>query len=277
MLAEILNCERLTAIVDVGASPIDGPAPYKAMLDQRLCTVLGFEPNQSALEALNASKTDLETYRPTVIGDGGKTNLFHCKELGMTSTLRPDPAALKCFPPFKNWSEIIQTDWVDTTCLHEAVEGEMDMLKIDIQGGEFGIFEAAPELMKRAVCVHTEVAFVTLYENQPTFGEIDMQLRSYGFVPHCLYAFKRWMIAPLHSPSNPTKSINQLLDGDMVYVRDFTKMDAMSDEQLQHLAMLAHYCYGSTDLAVRCLTVLGWRGRIGKDAAAKYLSGTKVP
>ena len=43
--------------------------------------------------------------------------------------------------------------------------------------------------------------------------------------------------------------MNQLLEADVVYVRDFTFPDKMSSEQLKHLALIAHHCYGSYDLA----------------------------
>src|SRR5262249_23728291 len=54
--------ERLTAVVDIGANPIDGDPPYKGMLTNRLCTLVGFEPQEEALAKLNAAKSDLETY-----------------------------------------------------------------------------------------------------------------------------------------------------------------------------------------------------------------------
>jgi len=60
-LFELLRPQRLTAMVDIGANPIDGDPPYKTMLGRRLCTVTGFEPQVEALAALNARKSDLET------------------------------------------------------------------------------------------------------------------------------------------------------------------------------------------------------------------------
>jgi hypothetical protein len=60
----ILAPERLTAVVDIGANPIDGSPPYKPMLTQRLCTVVGFEPQADALALLNQSKSEFETYLP---------------------------------------------------------------------------------------------------------------------------------------------------------------------------------------------------------------------
>ena len=45
-LAELIRPRRLTAVVDIGANPLnsDGAPPYKPLLDRRLCTITGFEP-----------------------------------------------------------------------------------------------------------------------------------------------------------------------------------------------------------------------------------------
>ena len=74
-LLALLRPQRLTAVVDVGANPIDGDAPYKSMLSRRLCTVTGFEPQPDGLASLNARKGELETYLPYVIGDGNPATL----------------------------------------------------------------------------------------------------------------------------------------------------------------------------------------------------------
>lgn len=270
MPAEILKPSRLTAVVDVGASPIDGDPPYKAMFTNRLCTVTGFEPDQYAFLKLNALKTDLEAYHQSVVADGRRANLYHCKELGMSSTLQPNPEVMSAFRELGDWGDVVSADTVDSVRLDDVVD-TMDMLKIDIQGGEYNVFDASPRLMKMAVCIHTEVAFVPLYKNHPSFGEVDMQLRSYGYLPHALFSFKRGMIAPLHSPTQPRATKHQLIDGDMIYVRDFTRMDDMTDDQLRHLAIISHYCYGSTDLVVRCLVWLAKRNVIPEDSANRYL------
>lgn len=269
MLSEILNCPRLTAIVDVGASPIDGPPPYRAMLDAGLCTVLGFEPNVTACAALNNSAGPNETYLPLAIGYGGYETLRTFAASGMNSLLAPSPDSVGAFPGFKIWSEQTGASQIKTTRMVDRAETHtMDMLKIDIQGGELAAFHSAEHLMDDVVCVHTEVSFVPLYLGQPTFGEIDIELRRHGLIPHMFADVKKWMIAPTQG----RQAFNQLLEADIVYVRDFTKMDAMSDDQLKHLAMIAHYCYGSTDLAVRCLVWLAKRGVVAEGSAQKYLS-----
>ena len=69
-LLKLLGPKRLTAVVDIGANPIDGDPPYKDLLQKRGCRVTGFEPQVEALAMLNKRKSELETYLPNVIGDG---------------------------------------------------------------------------------------------------------------------------------------------------------------------------------------------------------------
>ena len=71
-LIELLAPDRLTSVVDIGANPFEGDPPYKAMLQRRMCRLIGFEPQAEALAQLQSSKGDLETYLPYAVGDGGK-------------------------------------------------------------------------------------------------------------------------------------------------------------------------------------------------------------
>jgi hypothetical protein len=119
--------------------------------------------------------------------------------------------------------------------------------------------------------VQTEVSFVTLYKDQPGVGAVDLELRAQGFIPHCFAAIKQWPIAPCVVGGDPRRPLRQLLEADMVYVRDFARDESMGDEQLKHLALIAHHCYGSFDLALRCVTRLEQRRALHPGAQHAYL------
>jgi hypothetical protein len=95
-----------------------------------------------------------------------------------------------------------------------------------------------------------------------------------GFVPHTFAALNRRMLHPLRGAS-PFDHINQLLEADVAYVRDFRDMGSMSTEQLGHLAMIAHHVYGSFDLAVRCLAQLADRNSIQVTGIQDYASAIR--
>eukprot|EP01035_Chromulina_nebulosa_P056323 gene56324-77196_t len=58
------------------------------------------------------------------------------------------------------------------------------------------------------------------------FGEVDLELRSLGFIPHMFTAINKKMIAPMLGP-NPAAAMNQLVEADVVYIKDFIKAEAM--------------------------------------------------
>ena len=79
------------------------------------------------------------------------------------------------------------------------------------------------------------------------------------------------MIAPLMA-DDPLAAMNQVTEGDIVYVRDFTQPERMGPEQLKHLAIIAHHCYRSFDLAVNCIHHLAARGAAPSDAVSHYVA-----
>ena len=135
---EILAPARLTSIVDVGANPIDGDPPYKAMLAAGLCEVTGFEPQAAALARLEEKKGPRERYLPYALGDGAERMLNVCELEGMTSLLVPDPAHLALFNLFPIWGTVKDQipgrppeNWTIS-----PKSPQMDFLKMDVQGAE---------------------------------------------------------------------------------------------------------------------------------------------
>jgi FkbM family methyltransferase len=273
-LLDLLKPHRVTEIVDIGANPIDGDPPYKPMLMAgEICRVTGFEPQESALKKLNDTKSKIERYLPYVIGDGSEQVLNICLAEGMTSTYKPNKKILEIFHPFDIWGEVISQEKVVTKTLDSISEiEELDFLKIDIQGGELNVFQHGKKKLANTVVVQTEVSFIPLYEGQPTFSAIDIELRDLGFIPHCFPAIKNWMIAPLVINNDPRIPLNQLIEADIVYVKDFTKPESISDEQLKHLALISHICYKSFDLSMRCIAILEERGVVPSGSVAQYPS-----
>jgi FkbM family methyltransferase len=273
LLTEILAPRRLTAIVDVGANPIDGDPPYKAMLTAGLCEVTGFEPQAHALAKLERNKGPRERYLPYALGDGTQRTLHVCELEGMTSLLQPDPAHLALFNLFPIWGQVKNQIPITTRKLDDVAEiGALDFLKMDVQGGERDVLAHAKAKLKDAVVIQTEVSFVPLYKDQPPFGEIDLMLRELGFLPHCVTGTKIWPLSPMVVGDQPNRGIRQLLETDMVYVRDFRRPSNMSAEQWKHLALVAHHCYGSYDLALKALVTLMELGVVPKGANMRYLA-----
>jgi hypothetical protein len=95
-----------------------------------------------------------------------------------------------------------------------------------------------------------------------------------GFVPHCFAALKKCPIAPLDVQG---AGVHQLLEADVVYVKDFIEPITMNDEQLKQLCLLMHHCYRSVDLSARCIDILQQRGALPKDALQRYVDHLNQP
>jgi hypothetical protein len=152
----------------------------------------------------------------------------------------------------------------------------LDMLKIDVQGAEVSVFKGGRERLSRADAVHTEVCFLSLYKGQPLFGEIDLELRGLGLIPHHIDHVNKRTILPVYDQSSPNSALHQVIFADVVYIRDFTKAETMDDEQLKHLAIIAYTCYGSFDLAGHCLFRLAGRKAVVPDAMELFLNSVRV-
>ncbi|WP_418004871.1 FkbM family methyltransferase [Mycobacterium sp. PDNC021] len=269
---DLVCCSRLSSVLDIGANPIDGDPPYQEMLESALCTVIGFEPQEAALGELERRKGAREKYLPHVVGDGQRHRLKITAASGMTSLLTPDPKQLRLFNGFPEWGAVIEEIDVQTHRLDDIDDvADFDLLKIDVQGGELMVFRHGREKLKNAVAIQTEVSFVPLYEGQPTFGDVDIELRRQGFLPHSFPAIKRWAIAPTVFGGDFRRGGNQLLEADIVYVRDIAYPERMTTEQLSQLAMIAFHVYGSIDLALFCITELSRRGQAAADAGTQFL------
>lgn len=273
-LREVLGRLRLTSVLDIGANPIDGAPPYQGMLDAGQCAVTGFEPQPDALAALRERQGPHETYLPHVVGDAGDHTLHVTVASGMTSLFEPDPARLGVFEGFSDWGVLNEEIPVSTTRLDDIEEiPTVDFLKIDVQGAESMIFEGGQSRLTDTVVIQTEVSFLPLYKDQPTFGQIDVELRRQGFVPHAFAAVKQWPISPFRSH---TPATHQLLEADVVYVKDFARTEELSSDQLKQLSLVAHHVYGSSDLVVRCLLSLVARDEIPMGAAVEYLKSVEA-
>jgi FkbM family methyltransferase len=271
-LFDLLNPQHLTAVVDVGANPIDGVPPYQGMLAQGLCTLVGFEPQPDALARLDERKGPRERYLPYAIGDGRARVLHVCANAGMTSLLEPDRERLALFNNLGFLGMVESKRAIATRRLDDIREiDRLDLLKIDVQGSELDAFKGGRRRLRHAVAVHAEISFVPIYRDQPTFGTIDIFLRGIGFLPHCFTNIRTWVLAPMAIGANPHQPVNQLLEADIVYVRDFSRQENMDAEQWKHLALIAHHCYGSTDLALRAIAAATRIGALTHDAPERYL------
>lgn len=275
-LAQILGITLVVDVVDVGANPIDGNPPYKQLLNRKAARVVGFEPNRDALARLKSKKGPNETYLRYAVADGQRHTLHICQAQGMTSLLRPNQALYQYFRGFPDWGRVLREEEVDTVTLDQIKEiKRLDYLKIDIQGGELMVFQNAPKRLAECLVIQTEVEFLPLYEDQPLFSDVETYLRSQGFVIHCFWPKPRTRaLKPLVVEGNVHRGLNQVMDADAVFIRDFTRFDLLDPSQLLRMATIMHDIYQSLDVVLRLL--IEHDRRLGTRFAATYM-GQEVP
>ena len=163
-LSGLFKIDAVIDVTDIRSNPIDGEAPYKCLLDMGLARVTGFEPNPDALERLNLKKGTNETYLPNAVFDGKEQELKVCTAEGMTSLLEPNTSLLNNFHGFLEWSKVQERLTIPTVRFDDVKEFKnLDYLKIDIQGGELGVFCNGVSKLCDCLVIHTEVNFLPMY------------------------------------------------------------------------------------------------------------------
>jgi FkbM family methyltransferase len=272
VLAEILGLETPLQVADIGAADIAEAPPYRVLLDAGLARLSAFDADVRQHDKLRATYGEDLALFTQIVGDGTQQTLhLAAPASGMTSLLKPDAGRLAFFNGFELFGEIHSTELVQTTRLDDVAGlPDLDFLKMDIQGGELQALEHGQARLAHCAMIHLEVSFVPLYEGQASFGQIDVWMRTHGFIPHRFTDVKRWSISPIICDGDIRAPFNQLLEADIVYARDLID-PGLDATLLKKTALLAHACYDSPDLAGHIIARLEVAGQIAGGSFAKYL------
>lgn len=278
MLQEILGLDGELQVADIGAAAITEVPPYKVLLDRNLAVLNAFDADPRQHQSILDAYGDKVAIFTEIVGDGRAGTLHLASPAsGMSSLLQPSQAHLEFFNGFKSFGRVHETVEVQTTRLDD-VGGlpDLDYLKMDIQGAELAALKGGANRLRNCVCVQLEVSFVPLYRDQPCFGEVDLWMRSQGYLPHTFTEVKRWSVSPAIRDGNFRVPFNQLIEADIVYLRDLTKPDDLTDDQLRKMGLISHFCYKSPDIVCRILAALADRGAIKASAMLSYIGAAGV-
>lgn len=272
-LKTFLGLERPVALADIGAADYGEINAFDDLAMRGFAHRYGFEPEEKFFAELVKRNNQRQTYLPIALGDGHEHTLHICPA-GMTSLLEPDPAALNFFNGFEPWGVVERKVPMPTSRLEDVSEVEpLHFIKIDVQGSELMILQNGGSKLDELAMVQIEVSFVALYKNQATLGDIDCFMRTKGFIPHHMYAAKRWIIAPTLLGNDFRRPLNQLLEADIVYIRDIVHPETVDDETLRRTAYMAEVIYDSIDLSIRCILELVKRGKLPEGSHVAYVQG----
>lgn len=273
VLVEGLSPSRHMRICDVGASRLSVP-PYQGLLDDNQAHLFGFEPNPEEFAKLASSESERETYFQQAVGLPGERTLYVHPIAGFTSLYPMDADALAAIGKEK-WLRKAPQEVPLSTVTLDSTDGlpDIDLLKMDLQGGELEVLRGGIAKLTNAVAVVSEVRFHRIYEGEPLFGDLDAELRRQGFKLHKFLFTKSVMMPHAHEDAVVRPRLtSQLLDGDAVYIRDTDIAAKLSDDQLMFLAMAADSVFDSPDLALLCIDALIARGVVHKELPDRYIS-----
>lgn len=188
----LAGLERPT-VFDVGAHTGHVTATYRRVFPG--ATIYAFEPWPEAYAALRArfaDDADIHSVSTAVADEIGERTFF-VNAYAPTNSLLPRVRSARRYYPrhaAAQGSTTVQTTTLDAFTAEHGIE-RIDILKLDIQGGELLALRGAGGLLRaqRIGLVYTETQFVPHYEHQPMFHEVSGYLADCGYTLFNLYDF----------------------------------------------------------------------------------------
>jgi FkbM family methyltransferase len=270
--------ECLINILDVGAIGIDEEeyGPYDTLVKAGYARVVGFEPDAAGCNELNLKYGAPHLFLPYFVGDGKPATFYETNWAPTGSLFKPNQPLLEKFQNLHELTTLKAEHPVETMRLDDLPQvGDIDFVKIDVQGAECAVFQGGERVLRNAMLVQTEVEFVELYENQPLFADVDRLLRSYGYQFHTFNGFGGRCFKPLISNNDINKPRRQVLWSDAIYVKDWLRFDNAPLDKLKKLAVLLHEVIQSGDLCHLVLQVID--ARCDSNFAPRYLQALTSP
>ena len=271
---DLFELNQKIEIMDVGATDINETPVYSSLINNKIGNLNAFEGDERQIEKLKLKYKDGIKLFTEFLFDGSDQYLhLAAPESGMTSIFKPNEKVLNFFNSFNHFGKINEIKKIKTSKLDDIEKLPLiDFAKLDIQGSELTVLKNGNLKLAKCLAIQVEVSFVCLYENQPTFGEVDLWMRESGYTPHRFIDIKRWSIAPTIFNDNPRVPGNQLLESDIIYIKDPFSTEHLDNEQLKKLILLSHYCFKSYDLSVFFILELEKRKILEKDIFKNYIA-----
>lgn len=183
----------MNTIFDIGANIGQTTAIYSGLFPQ--ATIYSFEPFPSAFKQLSDtfSKNDRVNPVQVAISNTKGTKKFYVNHSSYTNSFFPSSKEVHRWVEPREQIEHVDTIEVPTTtiddfCRQKSIK-TIDILKMDIQGGELLALEGASQQLEQGAIalIYTEVMLVPIYEGQAFFNEIYNFLARYGFALFDIY------------------------------------------------------------------------------------------
>jgi FkbM family methyltransferase len=185
------NKNDVKVIFDIGANRGQVVQYYLDLFPN--ATIHAFEPFQ---ESFNILKANFENNKRVVLNQIAISNhendveFFVNVNADTNSLLKPQETGLSSDKQVKNLEKItVPCSTIDAYCKKHQISN-IDILKMDIQGGEYNALLGAFEKLesKKIDLVYTESFFVEQYEKAPLFFDIGKLMHQNGYCLQDIYA-----------------------------------------------------------------------------------------
>lgn len=167
-------------LIDAGANKGQFSLAFRSIRPQ--ARIVAFEPLPEAadtFEKLFASDNNSEVFRIALGASEGRADFHVADRPDSSSLLKPGEQQAQAFNVHPATTMTVAVRRLDECIDLRALRSPV-FLKVDVQGGELGVFEGCVD-MSNIDFVYVELSFVELYEGQPLFQEVSDYLTARGF------------------------------------------------------------------------------------------------
>lgn len=151
--------------------------------------VYAFEPVPEIYEQLKsavAPYTNIYTYQCALSTKVGTALLYLAEKndkqgrITQASSLYPPKERLTISPIQFSRTITVLTDTIDSWALKQEIS-HIDVLWLDVQGYEYAVLKASPNMLSTVSVIYTEVAFIEAYAGQPSMQTMIDFLLAHNF------------------------------------------------------------------------------------------------
>lgn len=185
---ELFGSRKVHTILDVGAHMGLTAKKYAQLFPE--AKIYAVEPFVPSFETLSANVQDIPAVTPlnNAVTDKNETVTLHVNKKHDTNfLLASNQAGISA----DKLVETVSTQDVEGITIDRLAKehglSRIDILKMDIQGGELNALKGTTNLLPTISLIYTEVYFIQQYKEQPHFVDIYQYLRGFGFELQDLY------------------------------------------------------------------------------------------
>jgi len=192
--AHLLRGREVSMVFDVGANVGQTVSRYRALFPAaRIHSFEPFAEGYATLVQNHGADAHVRAHQLAVGSAPGTQQLYSNKDSVTNSLFAgvPDTEVFGVGDMMEPLGSVaVEVVTLDGFCAREGI-GHLDVLKMDIQGGELQALRGAEGLLAaRAIdLVYTEVIFCNLYQGQAYFHEINAHFGARGYELYGLYNY----------------------------------------------------------------------------------------